>query len=172
MKNTTDKKLKLGIDIGRVIMAPVVGGKSDTSFLTGGIEQAMQTPPSPNAIESIIKLINLFNGNVWLVSKAGVNTQNKTLLWLDHREIYQETGLSRDNVRFCRKRHEKAGHCKELGITHFIDDRIDVLKHLKYIVPNLYLFGEQPKLDYIPGWVQHVNDWNEARDNVIKDCNN
>ena len=34
-------------------------------------------------------------------------------------------------------------HCADLGITHFIDDRRDVLEAMQAFVPNLYLFGPQ-----------------------------
>ena len=44
---------------------------------------------------------------------------------------------------FCLKRPEKAIHCRELGITHFIDDRTDVLAAMIGVVPLLYLFGPQ-----------------------------
>lgn len=169
MKRLNRKNKKLGIDIGRVIMAPISGGKSDTSFLSGNIEQAMKTPPSPYAIEGVKCLVKLFEGKVWLVSKAGINTQNKTRLWLEHQDFYNKTGLEKHNIRFCLKRHEKAGYCDELGITHFIDDRLDVLKHLRYVVDNRYLFGEQPKLNCIPDWVKHVNDWNETLDIIKSD---
>ena len=67
------------------------------------------------------------------------------------------TGVPRDHVRFCRKRHEKADHAKEIGLTHFIDDRLDVLEHLRGLVPQLILFGErQPET---PPWVFGATDW-------------
>ncbi len=169
MKSLNRQNEKLGIDIGRVIMAPITGGKSDTSFLSGNDEQAMKTPPSPHAIESVKCLVDLFEGKVWLVSKAGINTQKKTLLWLKHQNFYYKTGLDKHNIRFCFKRHEKAGHCHELGITYFIDDRLDVLKHLRYVVHSRYLFGEQPKLNFIPDWVKHVNDWAETLKTIKSD---
>jgi hypothetical protein len=44
-----------------------------------------------------------------------------------------------------------------LGLTHFIDDRTDVLDHLRGVVPHLYLFGVQTGA--IPPWTVHVIDW-------------
>lgn len=46
-------------------------------------------------------------------------------------------------VRFCRERPQKAPICAELGITHFIDDRADVLEPMCGIVANRFLFGPQ-----------------------------
>lgn len=57
----------------------------------------------------------------------------------------------------CRKRPEKAQHAKQLGLTHFIDDRLDVLSHLRPIVPHLYWFGEQDRP--APDWVIPVLRW-------------
>lgn len=160
---------RLGIDIGKVIMSPISGGKSDTSFLSGDLQRAMQTPPSPNAFEGVKALVDAFDSQAWLVSKAGPNVQFKTKEWLKHWKFFAETGLPRDNVRFCLQRPEKAGHCKQLKISHFIDDRLDVLEHLRGIVSHLYIFGEQPRLNNIPDWVTHVADWRQTVETVVQD---
>lgn len=153
---------RIGIDIGKVIMAPVAGGKADTSLLSGSLEKAMQTPPSPGAFEGVRTLVTAFAGQAWLVSKAGPNVQQKTRAWLRHWDFYRITGLPPEHLRFCLERSQKAGHCKQLKITHFIDDRLEVLEHLRGFVPNLYLFGEQPRLDTIPEWATHVGHWGAA----------
>lgn len=160
---------RIGIDIGRVIMAPVVGGKADTSFLRGSLEDAMSTPPSPGAFDGVRTLVDLFQGRAWLVSKCGENVQRKTRRWLRHWDFYEETGLNPQNLRFCLKRPEKAIHCRQLKLTHFIDDRPDVLQHLEGIVPNLYLFGEQPGEDAAPDWLTPVIDWDTATRFVVED---
>ena len=150
-------------------MAPVKGGKADTSFLSGGLERALQTPPSPGAMEGVRGLVDAFAGQAWLISKAGPNVQEKTKRWLRHWDFYSETGLLRHHLRFCLERSQKAAHCKQLCITHFIDDRLDVLEHLRGLVPSLYLFGEQPRLGRVPDWVTHVDDWYETSDIVMRD---
>jgi hypothetical protein len=159
---------RIGIDIGRVIMAPVNGGRADTSFLSGTLERAMQTPPSPGAFEGVKTLVEAFGGRAWLVSKAGPNVQQKTKLWLRHRDFYAATGLPPDHVRFCLERPQKAGHCRQLKITHFIDDRLDVLDALRKDVPYLYLFGEQPRLEAVPDWVVHVANWEFTTGAVLR----
>ena len=108
---TQTQQQRLGIDIGRVIMSPVTGGKSDTSFLSGNIAQAMATPPSEGAMEGVARLVDAFDGLVWFVSKAGPGNQQKTWLWLEHHNFYQNTGLLPSHVRFCLKRQEKVVHC-------------------------------------------------------------
>lgn len=41
MSDQQDLEPRIGIDIGKVIMTPVAGGKADTSFLGGSFERAM-----------------------------------------------------------------------------------------------------------------------------------
>lgn len=150
-------------------MSPVSGGKSDTTFLSGDLQRAMQTPPSPNAFEGVRTLVDAFDGGAWLISKAGPNVQFKTKEWLKHWSFFAETGLPRGNLRFCMRRPEKAGHCKQLKISHFVDDRLDVLEHLRGVVPNLYLFGEQPRLRSAPDWVTPVLDWEQTVEIILQD---
>ena len=169
MSKRTNTDPRIGIDIGRVIMAPVKGGKADTSFLSGTLERALKTPPSPGAFDGVRSLVKAFAGRAWLVSKAGPKVQRKTKLWLRHWDFYAETGLPPEHVRFCLQRSQKAGHCRQLKITHFIDDRLDVLEHLRGAVAELYLFGEQPSLDETPDWVTAVADWREATETVLGD---
>jgi hypothetical protein len=156
-------KMKLGIDIGRVLIAPdAPNGRADTSFIGGSLEAALATQPYNGMFEAVPQLVQLFDRQVWLVSKAGPRMQEKTKRWLEHHSFFERTGIYPTNIRFCLERSQKAGHCRELGITHFIDDRPDVLRHLESIVPNRYLFGPQ-KSDAvnIPG-VTSVVSWPTA----------
>ena len=103
------------------------------------------------------RLEKLFEGRLWLVSKAGPSVQKKTLAWFEHHDVYTATGLDPSRIRFCRERHEKVGHCQELGITHFIDDRRDVLGHLRGHVEHLFLFGDQKRP--APNWTVPLASW-------------
>ena len=150
----------LGIDIGRVIIGPTIDGPADTAFIGTTIDEAMTSPPAPGAFEAIAELVARFDGRVWLVSKCGPSVQRKTRLWLDHWGFHDATGVPRDHVRFCLERHEKRLHTDELGITHFIDDRVDVLRHLRGGVEHLFLFGEQPNA--APAWAIPVQTWAEV----------
>jgi len=153
---------RLGVDFGRVIQgaAPLPDGGADTVFLSGGIAEALSTPPSADAFDVLARLVERFEGRVWVISKCGPRVQERTLQWLDHQEFYERTGVRRDSVRFCRRRAEKAIHCAELGITHMIDDRLEVHVALRGLVPNLYLFGVQA--EGAPEWVRHTPTWPEV----------
>lgn len=151
----------LGIDIGRVIIGPVDdSGQADTSFLSGTPDRAVLTPPAPGAFAAIARLAEAFDGKVWLISKCGPRVQAKTQRWLEHWRFWTTTGVAPDHLRFCLERRDKALHCHELGVTHFIDDRLDVLEHLRGFVPCLYLFGHQTR--QAPRWAMPVVTWPEA----------
>jgi hypothetical protein len=154
----------LGIDIGRVIIGG--DGKDDTSFFTNGF---LLTPELPAAIDSIAKLAPLFDA-VYLVSKCGEKVQHKSKTWLYWNKFSERTGIPEENFRFCLTRPEKAPICKELGITHFIDDKLDVLDHMHGIVDHRYLFRGKPrdvqKIRYKQG-VTAVDSW----DAILKKFN-
>ncbi|MCU1686197.1 MAG: hypothetical protein JWQ81_6936 [Amycolatopsis sp.] len=149
---------RLGVDFGKVINAGrSAPGKGDTVFLSGGYDQAMATPASAGCFDALARLTAQFEGRVWVVSKCGERIQQRTEQWLDHHDFWARTGIDSDQLRFCRRRPDKAVHCAELGITHFVDDRADVLGHLRDLVPHLYLFGHQGTPP--PPWVRHTLDW-------------
>ena len=153
--------MKLGIDIGRVIMAPTAqDGRGDSTFLNGDEARAMAVPPAPGAFESIARLVKAFAGDVWLVSKAGPRVQQRSMQWFAQRDFHVITGIPPERVRFCRERRDKALHAVELGLTHFVDDRADVLAHLHGIVPVLILFGHQAHPP--PPYVTQAPNWAEA----------
>jgi hypothetical protein len=154
---------RLGVDIGRVIIAPVdpVSG-ADTEFLTGDERRAMLTPPAQGAFAALRELNERFGGAVWIVSKAGPRVQALTRRWLDRWRFFALTGVRPSNLHFCRERHEKAEYARRFGLTHFIDDRQDVLAPMRGLVPNLLLFGVQ-RGAAAPHY-RHVVTWADVRE--------
>lgn len=158
----------LGIDIGRVLMCPTSDdARPDTSFLDLPDEQALALPASPHVWDVVPELVRAFAGRVWLVSKAGARIEALTRRWLTHQRFFERVGLPADAVRFCRRRPDKRVHAIELGLSHFIDDRSDVLAALVGAVPHLYLFGAQTAPT--PTFATHVADWAVARGVVLAD---
>lgn len=161
----TSTEPRLGVDFGRVIHGgAAVSGEEDTVFLSGDAEEAMRSPATDGMFEVLPGLVARFGGRVWVISKCGERIQDRTLRWLDRNDFYRRTGIAPGNVRFCRKRADKAGHCEELGITHMVDDRLDVHVALRGLVPYLYLFGPQPAS--APDWVRHVRTWAELDESL------
>jgi hypothetical protein len=162
--NTQSKRL--GVDIGRVIIGGgVVPGSSDTQFFSGNTAHMLATPAVPGAFEALARLVPLFD-QVWLVSKCGERVRRHTRQWLDHHDFAARTGIPRDHLRFCLRRPEKAVHCAELGITHFVDDKPDVHEALRGVVPYRYLFG--PQRTRPPAGVQHTVTWGAAEAAILR----
>jgi hypothetical protein len=156
-----NKDMVLGIDFGGVIN----DGSShpsgdDTVFLTGGFDEAMATPAVAGAIDAIGRLSMRFEGRIWIVSKCGPRIQERTEQWLKFHQFFDRASIDPDHIRFCRQRPEKAVRCAELGVTHFIDDRADVLEHMLGTVEHLYLFGDRSEGDW-PNFLR-VSSWSDV----------
>lgn len=155
-------KPRIGFDIGRVLIHSGEG-RHDTSFLSGSDEDAMRTPPMQGAFEVVREINDLVEGRTWLISKCGPKIQQRSLRWLRHHRFHETTGLRRDRVVFCRKRADKAPHCKRLGLVVFVDDRPDIHRFLEGIVPVRVLYGPQRERNPdLPGVLSTAN-WAEVR---------
>ncbi|MEV4758817.1 hypothetical protein AB0J86_27485 [Micromonospora sp. NPDC049559] len=151
----------LGVDVGGVIVA-LAGRDEDTSFFGG---RPLETPAVPGVVDALAALtVQPFAGRVHLVSKAGPKVAANTSAWLEHHGFFGRTGIPAGNLHFVRERRDKAPVCQRVGITHFVDDRLDVLAHLD-TVEHRYLFlggtGEQVPADAVPGWATAVDTWPE-----------
>jgi len=153
----------LGVDIGGVLIDRVADG-TDTSFFS---KRYLETPAVADGFETLARLAReRFGERVYIVSKCGPTIQAKSREWLVHRRFTEITGIPPERVRFCRTREEKAPICKRLGITHFIDDRYDVLSYMK-TVPHRFLFQprdkdrESAKNEPLAG-LQVVDSWAEV----------
>lgn len=148
----------LGLDVGGVLVDRVAEG-SDTSFFGG---RPMDTPAVPGALEAIPNLVMLFEHRVHIVSKAGPKIAELTRRWLGSHGLVGPDGIDPANVHFVRKRPEKHPVCDQLGVTHFVDDRLDVLGHLTS-VDRRYLFtgglGEHEPPGIVPRGVIVVDAW-------------
>jgi hypothetical protein len=150
---------RLGIDIGGVLISRPHDGE-DTVFFGESLDAALETPPMEGMFDAVSALATLFAGRVWIVSKCGRRIQDRSRLWLDHHHFHDRTGVPADHVHFCRDRAGKVPICRDLGITHFIDDRLDVLGHLDGVVPNRYLFGPGP--GPTPTGIVRLETWRDA----------
>lgn len=159
---------RLGVDFGRVIQGGALpSGEEDTVFLQGGFREALASPPTDGAFGALTRLTRRFGGRVWVISKCGERIQRRTLAWLDHHDFYARTGIDRGNVRFCRRRGDKATHCAELAITHMVDDRLDVHCALRGVVAHLYLFGAPS--EPAPAWVRCTPTWADVEAAITAD---
>lgn len=149
----------IGIDIGGVIIGRT-DDKSDTSFFG---KHYLQTPACDGVFEAIRQLVAR-GCNVHIVSKCGESVEGKSRKWLTTNRFYEITGVEPTDVHFCRERADKAAICTTLGVSHFVDDRLEVLSYLTD-VPHRFLFDPNPKevrkfKAFLPS-VQKVSSWAE-----------
>ncbi len=153
---------RLGVDIGGVLIDRI-NDNTDTSFFG---DNYLRTTAVPGAFDAIMELSERrFGGHIHLVSKCGPRVEQKSRDWLAHHDFFRTTGVDPAHLHFCRQRQEKAPICETLGLTHFIDDRLEVLGYLTS-VPNLYLFhptaGEVEKHARHLVRVHRVESWDEV----------
>jgi hypothetical protein len=158
---------RLGVDIGGVIIVRG-GGGADTSFFS---DDYLSTPAVEGAMEVLAALAaHRFGDAVYIVSKCGEATERRTLAWFAAHRFFARTGIAPERVRFCRRRTDKAPICAEFGITHFVDDRLEVLSYLA-AVPRRYLFQARPA-ESAP-YLRHlaevvaVQSWREISDDLL-----
>jgi hypothetical protein len=80
---------------------------------------------------------------VYIVSRVTDEQSLRAYKFFNDFNFFEGTGLTPNKVRFCYERHEKAPIVRELGITHFIDDRPEVLVYM----PNVMKFSMNPDPD-------------------------
>jgi len=164
-----ETKKALGVDIGNVIINNRLNDPE-----VNKVDEAVYAafPPSEGVFDALKTLNDYFNGNVYLLSKCTEWAQEQILLWLKAHDFFTKTGVKENNVYFVRQRHEKDGVCQKLGITHFIDDRLEVLSHMVESTPNLILFQPDEKEikefeKFLPN-VTIAKNWDEVIEQVTK----
>ncbi len=118
----------LGIDCGHVIFHGF--GKS----VSGSLENIRKIAQSKHF------------DKIYIVSRARVLAKYYYLARLRYINFWSYTGISKNDIYFCRYDKEKAAICKQLSINYFIDDRFEVLRHLA-TVDKKYAFD--PKSEKI-----------------------
>jgi hypothetical protein len=153
----------LGVDVGGVILDFLRHLDSELAF-SG--PRYLETPEIPDAIDSIARLnTGRFESRVYLVSKYLGDGPNRILEWLHERRFFEKTGIPPERFHPCKERHEKMPIARDLGITHFVDDRAEVLSYLQGVVPHLYLFQDldegADEYQRIRAEASHVESWKD-----------
>lgn len=166
---TNNGKTAIGIDVGGVIIDRVNDG-SDTSFFGANY---LSTTAVPYVFDSIARLSKA-GFTIYVVSKCGEHVQKKTCTWLRHHNFQRITGVPENRWYFCESRKDKAEICRNLGITHFVDDRLEVLSYLE-TVPHKYLFNPQEKevrkFKYALALVEQFDSWPTLVSRVLENAN-
>jgi len=151
----------LGVDVGGVIIDKDRNDNSDTSLFGDNYLRAKAVDFALAALRDLEG--GAFSRRLWIVSKCGDRIERRTREWMNHNGFHDMTGIPKERLRFCRERSEKAAIARDLGLTHFVDDKLEVLHHLGGIVPNRVLF--RPYLSEVKRWrdsldeVYIADDW-------------
>lgn len=160
--------MKIGIDIGGVIIDRAANDGTDTSLFGPNYLKAKDVDWAISSIGLLNRKDDVFKDNVFVVSKCGANIERKSREWLDHCRFHEVTGVPKEHLHFCRDRRDKAPIAQKLGLTHFVDDKLEVLSHMKGIVKHRILFS--PNLDEVAkfradsGPVILASSWNDVMD--------
>ena len=157
----------LGVDVGGVILDWVRTAGTDVDF-SG--DNYLNTPTIEDSFEALATLnAGRFRDSVYLVSRYPVEKgPTRVREWLKHQDFYGKTSILEGNLLQLTERQEKTPICQRLGITHFVDDRVEVLRHMVGIVPNLYLFqgldedkkaaDAFPQIQFFEGWASLLTE--------------
>ncbi len=143
--------MHVGIDLGGVViseaMTKIERERRKISF--------MDVPPVEGAFNAVAELVaDPQVRAVSVISKCKVDAELRQ--WLEVHDFYMETGFDPSNLNFCRRHEEKAAIARQLEVTDFVDNRIEVLGPMMSVVPRLYLFSERPSHLVLDGVVSTV----------------
>ena len=145
-------KRVLGIDVGNVIIG---GGGEDTSFFSNNY---LRTPALDGVFEVLPRIVPKFD-DVVIISKCGNRVRNKTMEWMKHYDFHTKTGIGVDKFNFCYKREDKAWIAQFWEVTHYLDDRMDIINSMRGVVPNLFLFAPNVRATVTQGGFHIVPSW-------------
>jgi hypothetical protein len=134
--------------------------------------QLKEKVPMPDAFNVIKEFLTL-KVPVYVVSRVNDDQSLKAYGWFRTFQFFENTGLTPNKVYFCYERHEKGPICQRLGVTHFVDDRPEVMMHMpvgvkKYLMnPTSFDLDKHGLQDSHP-----VTNWNEVRSLLFYDWKN
>ena len=121
---------RLGLDFGGVLSVYDIDAVLQTHAFVA----------TPDLICSVKALVSYFGrSNVFIVSRAGYRMAHAAQDWLHASGFFRETGVDPDHFHAVQYRSQKRAACIRLGISHFVDDRWDVLRGLN--CERRYLFS-------------------------------
>jgi len=145
----------VGLDCGGVILDEGHGerhlAEDDRQFSVDDADEGdpairhfLRVPMISGTVDGVTKLVEkLGSQNVYIVSKCGPYMEQKIRAWLEYNQFFELTGVSPDNLNFVRERKDKAPLCQKLGVTHFVDNHVEVLEGMQHLGIQGILFAPQ-----------------------------
>ncbi len=153
----------LCVDMGNVIIDHLGFGTTE-QFVNEG--NYCEIPPVKDVLFFLAKLnAERFKNNVYVIYNATGVADSKIDSWLDCNDFCEITKIERNRIIRSKGGRNKTGFCIEKGISHFIDDRLEVLSYLFNVVPNLFLFRGQnreiKKFKFCLSNVKRLENWSD-----------
>jgi hypothetical protein len=140
-------QLGICIDIKGIIFPIRLGNGTVGSF-----ELADYSSEITSMIEVLDKLVKLFGTKYVHLIDSGTQKEEWAIkAWLEKHNIINKSGISRLNIHFIRSDNIqslsktdclKAQKCKELDISHYVDDRESALRIISQNVKHVTLFSD------------------------------
>ena len=118
--------IRLGVDIGGVLK-PHRTPETEPRFVTS----LQTTEPVPGSLETLRRLASGgFGPRLWVVSKCRAENEEPLRAWLGRNGFLDDGLVLLTDVHFCRERADKAEIARHLRLSHFVDDRPEVMSHM------------------------------------------
>lgn len=116
--------------------------------------------PYPDAFR-VLKRFALEWDNVYIISKVNEEQKLRSLVWLRDWDFHRNTRIPKENLFYCAERQDKGVIADTLSLTHFIDDRAEVLA---FMAPDIEKFLFNPRPNDV---VEHFNFLHNTK--IVKD---
>lgn len=158
---------KFGTDIGGVLAAHAT---LELLEQPGG---HLAVPEIEGAFDAVRQLRQeKFGNEAYVISMCDEEIEVRSREWLTHTGFVERTGIEWDRIIYCRTFAEKAQIAGRIGLTHFVDDRLEVMGGFNN-GERLYLF--QPNMRERAQFSQHlhkvleVQSWREIVADILYD---
>ncbi len=161
---------RIAIDIGNVL----TDESPDHAKLFSSPDH-LAIPHSEEAFRAVSVIVEHFaSSDCFLISRCNKGNEAKIMEWLVRHDFFTCTNFKEQNVRFCRKREDKKEIAEALCITHFIDDRWSVLKHIEGVSSSQQSYLINPQKDELSAWLSsnstktiRCENWTELKNNLM-----
>jgi hypothetical protein len=167
----------LGLDVGGTIgykhyePSSLIGGGLELDGLSwSSVSEGVWTL-WPHVEDVLPRLVEKAEAT-YFVSKVNEEQKARSIKWFDESQFCERMGIPRENVFYCEERKDKGPICKKLGVTHFVDDRPEVMA---YLDPAIFKIIFSPQISHLFSWFNMlvnckvVTNWLQV-EGLLKEC--
>lgn len=117
----------------------------------------------PGALTNLQKIVRSGHfKEIYIISRANILNRVYFRLRLSLSGFWETTGIPASHVVFCWRNKDKAAICRKLKVTDFVDNRLDVLRHLESVPRRFALApekNEMQKFHPLLPFIQIAESW-------------